>query len=166
MTCTCNCPSFFCCMLQCALWILQCRSPPLFWENWRTPGRYEFLAQVLSTAAPRYRRRNIVEKWAKPRIILLDFGPQPSICLRIHSSLLPSVPFSRSVHGRWGFGRLSVSMWCCERAALCPQHAMDVRHCSLYKWKASSSLGKANHRAGTMCMLLLVDAKCSLNVFL
>lgn len=144
MALTCNCPFFsFCCMLQCALWILQCRSPPLFWENWRTPGRYEFLAQALSTAAPRYRRRIIVEKWTKPRIILPDFGPQPSICLCIQSLLPPCVLLSYSLYGRWGLGRLSVSMRWCERAAQCPQHAMDVRYCSLYKWKASSLLGKA-----------------------
>ncbi len=31
----------------------------LFWENRRTPGRCEFLAQLLSTAAPRHKRRNV-----------------------------------------------------------------------------------------------------------
>lgn len=83
MAAACTCPFCLGNMLQCE----YCRSPPLFWENWRTPGRYEFLAQALSTAAPRYRRRIIVEKWAKPRIIFLDFGPQPSICVALFPPL-------------------------------------------------------------------------------
>lgn len=67
----------------------------LFWENWRAPGRCEFLAQPLSTAAPRYRWRNVAERANKAeehssRLLV----PKPSICLCIHSSLLPSVHLS------------------------------------------------------------------------